>query len=683
MKKMSLTAGRKIYFLLFSMIIVFLVLIFRDSGLYPVVFADEYSYSKFSRLLPFSASTLPGYLYLAIYRLTNLCGDGFLEGARILNALFFVLAAPFIYLTARRGCAKGVALIVAVLALLGSFNIYTAYFMPESLYFLSFWVFTWFVLRLDSQSGTKEWGLGGIVLGLSALVKPHALFLLPAIVAYIFYVSKRKEGKWAFQAFRNVVTFLAVVFFTKLLMGYAFAGKAGVTFLGPTYTSMADSTASNSQRYLELVALSAESLKGHVLAVCLLFGLPIAVALTTVVNSMASKSETKADQKISFYALAVLFSLILVTVFFTASIAGHGYETIVRLHMRYYNFALPLLLIITASQLSLVPTTSKLRWRLIAAFPIGMSILYAAYTRMAPYTPNYVDSPELRGFTSNPSIFYILSGLSFLALAVWFFAEKASAKLFIYLFIPLVVVFSSFYVNRDIQGFRVPNVFDKAGMFTKQYLSDEDLSRVLIVGSEPVGLFRSLFYLDNPNSEMQILPKGDGYDLSKLPASKEWVLIIGDHPLIGKPFFQLPLNGFTLARAGGTDTIDFRRASWLGIISKTRGLSGAEPWGTWSTGAVVTLEFSAPLPEKFTVHLVANAFGPNIGKEFVAHAGDQAVKFKLAGSPEERVLEFNNPEKSRTIKIDIPGPASPKELGLSADPRSLGIGLVELRIVPQ
>lgn len=111
-------------------------------------------------------------------------------------------------------------------------------------------------------------------------------------------------------------------------------------------------------------------------------------------------------------------------------------------------------------------------------------------------------------------------------------------------------------------------------------------------------------------------------------------------------------------------------------------MSYSEPWGTWSASDVVTLEFSEPLPGKFTVHLVAHAFGPNVGKEFVAHAGDSAIRFTLAASPEERVLEFSNPKRSKIIKIDVPSPCSPKELGLSADARRLGIGFAELGIEP-
>jgi phosphoglycerol transferase len=96
----------------------------------------------------------------------------------------------------------------------------------------------------------------------------------------------------------------------------------------------------------------------------------------------------------------------------------------------------------------------------------------------------------------------------------------------------------------------------------------------------------------------------------------------------------------------------------------------------------VALEFSRPLLEKFTVHLVAHAFGPNVEKEFVAYVGDSAISFTLGASPEEKVLEFSNAERSRTIRIDIPSPTSPKALGLSGDERSLGIVFAELRIAP-
>jgi phosphoglycerol transferase len=97
--------------------------------------------------------------------------------------------------------------------------------------------------------------------------------------------------------------------------------------------------------------------------------------------------------------------------------------------------------------------------------------------------------------------------------------------------ISLAVAFSSFYVNKELRQRLVPDVFDKAGIFTKRYLSNEDLSKLVIVGSDLSGLFRSLFYVDNPKSSLETIPKGSSYDLSKLAAGKEWILVIGDHSL--------------------------------------------------------------------------------------------------------------------------------------------------------
>ena len=533
---------------------VFAALTFRNLELYPTVMADEYAYSKFSRLLPLADAIAPSYLYLAVYRATNLCGDGFYDCARIFNALFFVATAPFIYLTARRASSTGIASIVAVLALLGPISSYTAYYMPEALYFFSFWFLTWFILRLDHSSSSKSWCVGGLLLGLSALIKPHALFLLPGILTYILYVSRKKEGKWVLQAFKNASSFIVFLFLSKFLIGYFFAGKAGVTLFGPFYESTASSIPSDFQHYLKLLSLFTESLKGHTLAICLMFGVPIAIAINTSLNSIFSKTEIKSDQKTSFYSLAVIVSLILIAALYTATTvanSGAALETITRIHMRYYNFAFPLLLVIAASQLSLESAPSMYRLRAIIAFPIGIAILYAVYTRMAPYWPNLIDSPELRGFTRIKYAFYVLGGLSFFALALWVYSARFGARIFVYLFMPLALAYSTTNVNKDLRIRQKPDVYDKAGIFTKQYLSNEEISKLVVIGSNGIGVFRSLFYLDNPQSSQETIPEVSNYNLSKLPAGKEWILVVGDHSLSEKPFFQLPMDGFTLVRVTG------------------------------------------------------------------------------------------------------------------------------------
>ena len=341
-------------------------------------------------------------------------------------------------------------------------------------------------------------------------------------------------------------------------------------------------TLSKSQ-YIQLFTSSIESVKGHLLVVCLMFGLPVAFAISAAINSAVSKLDIKTDQKISIFALAVLANLILVTGLFTASVANlGGAELIARLHMRYYDFALPLLLVIAASQLSPESTVGIRKWRAVVAFPIGVLILYAIYTHLSPYTPNLADSPEIRGFIFNLTVFYLLSAISFSCLALWVYAARTGAKVFVCLFMPLAVAFSTFNINQELRRALVPDAYDKAAIFAKQYLPQEDQSKLVIVGSQPGSLYLSLFLLDNPKTAREPISTGAPYDLSKLPPGKEWVLVIGDHALPENMFCEISANGFTLARLTNTEFIDFRKSAWPCVISRAQGLSSAEPWGTWS-----------------------------------------------------------------------------------------------------
>jgi phosphoglycerol transferase len=225
------------------------------------------------------------------------------------------------------------------------------------------------------------------------------------------------------------------------------------------------------------------------------------------------------------------------------------------------------------------------------------------------------------------------------------------------------------------------DVYDKAGIFTKQYLANEDLSKTVIVGSEAGGLFRSLYYLDNAKASLEIIQRGADYDLAKLPAGKEWILVIGDHEIKGAPFYQIPMNGFALIRPSGENVLDFKKGAWPGIIRKVKGLSTPELWGTWSQSDVVVFEFAGALPSEFEIQLVANAFGPNVDKEFMASVGNGATNFSLSANSEKKIIRLENPEGSNVLRFRIPNAVSPKALGLSGDDRNLGIGFVEMKIV--
>ncbi len=532
----------KKHFLFLFMIAVFFMLLFRNFGMYPVVFADEYGYSLYSRILSFKDEAFPNYLYFIIFKETNYCGDGFLGCARILNSLFYVSAAPFIYSIARQVCTKKTACFIVLLALLSPVNSYTAYYMPESFYYFVFWMFTWFVLRLDATSKTRSWCLAGVLLGMVSLVKPHGLLLFPMAILYIFYIKRQYDKPWIGQAWISISFFIASALLVKFFVGYIVAGKSGLTFFGVTYTSMAASATSNMKHYMDLLSLALINIKGHVLVIVILFGVSIAAAL----SSLKHDGEIIFSQKISCYTLGLLFTLIPLIGLFAASTVNYGpYESIGRLSIRYYNFAFPLLFIVAASQFSISPQTGSIKYRVVLAFIMGAILIYAVLSRFRFYVPSYVDGPELASLLDARVLYYGMGILSLSALMLWIYAPSKGAKLFLYYMMPIFIIYSTYYIHQQFRRNLEPTVFDKAGMFTRFYLPSEERSKVLIVGTHMAGLYRSLFYLDNAKASCETIAEQGKYDFSKTPKDKEWVLVIGNDAPNTK-FTQIAMGGYTL-----------------------------------------------------------------------------------------------------------------------------------------
>src|SRR5690606_41917830 len=118
-------AALKLSLTLLSVCLLSLFLIIRSMGLLPVVFADEYTYSRLSRLLPFSEATIPSYLYLGLYRVTYFFGADFLGCARILYDLLFSLRFPLIYSIARTVTSRWEAAYITLLSVAVHFTSYT------------------------------------------------------------------------------------------------------------------------------------------------------------------------------------------------------------------------------------------------------------------------------------------------------------------------------------------------------------------------------------------------------------------------------------------------------------------------------------------------------------------------------------------------------------------------------
>lgn len=536
-------------------------LLLRNEGLYPIVFADELSYSKFARLVPLQDALLPNFLYFAIYRTTNFCGDGFLGCARMLNVLFFTLSFPFIYATAKKFVSKPFAGLVAFLTLAGASNSYTAYFMPEALYFLSFWMLAWSLIRLNEASSAAKWLMPGFILGILSLVKPHGLFLFPALLVYCLFIAQKSAiGKYLHIA-GSTVSLAIATFATKLIGGFILAGKNGVTLFGTFYTPYAD-TAQNRdiQYYWTLAKAAALNASGHTLALCFVYAIPVAIFLRLL--SRKNKFGNPQHSDISPLLLLtglVIADLVAVTSLFTASIAQES--SVYYLHIRYYFFALPLLLIVAARE-SESGREEGGRWvRALCAAPVIAAIIYVAAAGLKPFDAISSIAPELYGLIAQPMILYGAGGIAILALLAWVRSPPHGAKAYLFVFMPFAILCSGFIVNNDLRYRMKPDIFDKAGMFARTYLDHDQRSKTLIVGtdSDVALLFRVLYYfdlpntdygnLDGPGSSIKLIPRGAAYNVQDLPATKNWILVVDDHPLSGETVSAIRGPGYSLYQA--------------------------------------------------------------------------------------------------------------------------------------
>jgi len=657
----------------------FVLLVLRNMGLFPVVFADEQFYSYFSRLAPMEASPRPSYLYFILYGFTNSCGAGYLECARIINSLLVVLALPFIYLVARRVATRGVAIWVAGISILGPINTYTAYFMPEAMYFFGFWVFLWIALKGRGRSWLVYSVAVGISLALLSLVKAHAVFLLAAVG--LFEVLLRREEGWK-VAIRNASRILlgsVIVFLTvRFGLGYLIAGVKGLSILGSDYSSIGLSTKGEIATYLLLLFRgSLTSLAGHSLGLILLFLVPLAIIFHSLLTGRSVGEVAARSREITFLTIGVMLTLLVVTAAFTAKVVDLGpYESVWRIHARYYNFIFPLFIITAASELRAYEAETVSKWRMAGA-AIGVVFVLAAYPILTKYySLSFVDSPELRGVTVRPMIGWAVAIIGALCLAVWAWSSKLGSAVYLFVFVPAILSVGTVVTSMELRARMVPDSIDHAGKFARMVLGD-GVGKLVVAGADPSSLYRAQFHTDHPGTTQLLLKPGERLNFCRIPADRDWLLLLGNYDADFDRRRQIATQDYSLISLKSAIDVEFSKPAWP-LQLRTSGLALAELWGRWSIGERITLQFDFPLPAKPRITLVASAFGPNVDKPFVIRIGQQEKIFLLDASPQTIAFEFETNRYERVVEIVVPQPTSPSEIGLSADSRRLGIGLIRL-----
>lgn len=538
-------------FLIVGLLLIAAAISFRNGGLYPLVFADEFSYSRMSRLIDFSSAYVPSYFYLLIYRVTNVCGDGFLSCSRLINIVFFVSGFWFVYLTAMTVMSRRIAGFITLLVAAGPLNTYTAYFMPEAFFFFGFWLFSWSLLRLDANSKLSEFVVPSLIFGMLTLIKPHPIFLYPGLILYFGFLSRQSIWtEWLRTCVSRSALFIVISIFVKLAIGCAIAGKSALTFFGSSYGSLAESAGSGLVAYMRLMVASAVSLSGHLMILCTLFGSIICALILSMARNLFRGPVISDTSKIDVYAFVVVFSLVVLSAVFTATIMHVGpYESLYRLHMRYYNFALPLLLIVAGSRIS---TQEKgWSWASVALAIIVVGVAgYAIMKGVENFAPGVVDAPDIIGFNLASRAFSLIAAIGMVATIIWAFNQRAGFRVFLLLFAPMMIVLNTVVASKSLMASIRPDVHDRAGSLAHALLTPPQRSRAIVFTTNDAGGFRTLFHIDSASSRLVTTSPPPVADIENLLRVDGAAVVIGEGSFAPKGADELKMDGFSIIRRG-------------------------------------------------------------------------------------------------------------------------------------
>jgi hypothetical protein len=659
-------------------------LLHRHLGLNPAVFADEWYYSKMARLAALDQAEVPSWLYLWLFGASKACGERFLDCARVGNTLLFVAATPFIYLSARAFTTPRLALLVAGLALLAPANLYTAFFMPETMYYLGFWVLSWLALTRSAWPAAQSALACGAVLGLLSLVKVHALFLLPALCLFLLLHTRLslERPPWLGRAVVAMAVALGVTFAVKFALGWLLAGQAGLSLFGSLYETSA--SRSSHRALLALAGPAFGNLRGHLMAMAILFALPLALSMHGLA-SRALRDAAPALVRLQAYALLMLGAALGMTVLYTASIAAPDNDDAIRLHLRYYNFVFPLLLMVCAAWITMPhePRPASARTVLMALLAALMGLGVAT---LPNYSLSMVDGPDIAaiGMRSLPGL--LVPALQLLVLVLWARGSARAPRVFLFALAPLVLMLTVRAEQRFThQLVPSPDFYaDEAARVALRTIPNDELGQTTLAGTGMAELYRMQFHVDDLRVHLLDLPAGMPVDPALVEPGSKWLLVAGQHAL--PRGFKLVTAGLhyqlaqVLPRGRAVGSARLGGALPNGMVQAAQGLSVPEGWGRWSDGKHVMIHLVTPLPPHATIVLTASAYGPNVKLPFTLRAGGGAVQFSVGTRLRPVDVHVDTDGDAQDLVIDVPQPISPSMLGQSPDQRKLGLALARIDV---
>lgn len=652
----------------------------RVQSILPAVMQDEYIYSMQARKVPLAELDYPNYLYSLVFSSTNACGINFYSCAKNLNLVFFAGFVAIIFLLTLSFLGKWWAFGLSIATLLSPLGAYTSLFMPESMYFffaliavVALWWASW-------KSVWWHYLLAGVAIGLTSLVKPHALFLAGGAALFLLLVFWRKWREFAISLGSYVLGTLG----TKFLVGFLIAGPSGLTFFGSSYTSslnvftdnlqgsglpeglsasseflMAEGEA-QSNPLVEFLGMAIYQFGWQSAAVLLIAGALISVvvgALRVAVSTGTNATEMQ-EQKARRFAQLVLISLgsmVLVIAAFAAMVSLLGDDHSNRLLLRYYEFLIAPLAI---AALTLAKQNPKGNWVMWVSAGLSAAIGAVSFWGWFPgLRALFADSPIMMGITSSEFAGGVAVTLALAAGGAVFLNSKTRLMALGSLTIFSLVFFGFSSVNRlHAQASTISEV-DSAGIFARDYLAAADPNTILFVGTNRQLTLASIFSLDKPGVAHRLVNPFEKLSLDQVPEGTEWIMTFGGVRVDVTPRFVVNGQGWSLLNVSNVNKHYFSQNMQNTDVASVSGLGPITNWGQWVASSSAEIQFKQPLAAGTQMALEIMVTPAGAGQRIEMRLGDGVTYVDLpeAGTIATVTLDFKNTTSSDVIEIITPG----------------------------
>jgi phosphoglycerol transferase len=662
---------------------------------YPLIFGDEgiflirAKYIGRPKMLAGNelAAWVPNSLYLWLNHSIFCLGANYAIGARLINVLFLVLSLIVLYAIASLFVSSRKAALVALAVGVGPMSIYTAFVMPETMFMCAFLCLGFVLVRHIHDRPIYAGVLSGTVLGAASLIKPHGLLLIP-VVLFALLVLKLSVREWCRWATCGAAAgaVLGSAFATIGLLNILILGKVGFS-LGPTYTALVTkSSAAWSITPIFYV------MGGHVALVLSLYAFPILVVAiaflrgSVVTSTLAERIKLK---MVLIFTVSTGCLLLITTSKFTVSVVGSSpYEQLNRVHVRYYFFVLPLLLVLFLAVYERLDWTKTWVMNIFLGGCIAMCV-FAAFCILVldhRYYMYFPDFPDGFWFNMNPNIGrrLVLAGTCGTLLAyAW---RRMSPTVFLYIF-GFVSLVGNYYVSRFV--IQPPTVTDRAAAVFEKIIGRERLDAGTVFDTEPGDgeVYRLLFDLPAAYN-LKIVTNQDPIAAGMLPEAQQWALVTSARQVMF-PYGESLIFGRYHLYLRGAQPSTTSAARQMELAPSDPFLTGAcaggqligfqqpESWGVWSAEDPAKIVLPREVRGRFSVVLVGNALGKE--PQTLRVEMDNSIKtVQLRAEPTTIYLDYDLPTPVQTIVFRGITPKTPLQLSISADVRRLGFAIDKL-----